>query len=847
MDALAQTSTSLSGGLVREPLALFSRLRRPLGRLVRLARRLRRDLPEAWRSGDVPLFRDIGIERRFSVLIGVAMAVSLMVGLVYALGERRIDAAIADQDSFRRIGEQVATIRAESLAMQTAANGLIGERQRRFIDEFDAQAGAAAQALAELGASPMAASHHAEIEALDQGLRETRESFRAVADLTLTLGLKEDDGLRGQLGASIKAIESELEMWPNTDDLKTRLLKMRQAEKDFMLFQKDSYLGRHTKLAREFDFAIDAAGVAPSTREDFRALARRYGEDMTAYGRVFLDQQAGIAAMRARFAALHPRIESFATLARAGIDAATRRQSETRGQVAALTALVGGTGVLLILGFGLVSGRSIARPVLAIEGAMNRLAAGETRLDIPGLGRGDEVGKMARAVRVFRDTAIAMEEMNAREHAELAAKEGRTRRREALINAFDDDVGRIIRAVAVSAADSEGSARDMASFVAATVAQMEGVDRASAAATGNVQAMAAAAEELSMSVAEIATQVGTASALAGRASAAAGRTDGIVAALFDLTQRIDSVVGFINAIAAQTRLLALNANIEASLAGAHGRGFLVVAEEVKRLAGQTAQATRDITAEIAAVQAAGREAVAAIGEIRTAIAEVDEVSAMIAASVEQQSAATHEIARAAQDAAAGSSEVAGSIRWVVEEAGRMNVSAAALLTASQQMNGQSEILRAVVDNFLVGVQDGGLTLKWGEVWMTGIPEIDADHEGLIACVNALGGAMLEGAGRPVVGGILARLAVYTREHFAREEAIWAAAGLPDAEEHRRMHADLAERVAAFADGVRSGHAEVTVDLLGFLRDWLVHHVFRADKAAARRLAGEAAPDAAPRG
>jgi methyl-accepting chemotaxis protein len=804
-------------------------------RSLRLSRALRADLFQAWHSGDVPWFRDIGIQRRFTVLIGVAMMACVLVGAVYLMGERRIDSAIADQSGFQRIGDQAATFRAESLAMQTAANGLIGERKRRFIDDFEAQATVAAAALADLKVSPMAVSHGAEIDELDQALGDITTTFRAVAGLTLTLGLKEDDGLRGQLGASIKAIESELDMWPNTDDLKTKLLKMRQAEKDFMLFQKESYLGKHNKLAREFEFSIDAAGVGASTRDDFRELERHYVADMAAYGRSYLDQQARLTELRAKFTALQPRIDAFAAMARDGMAEATLRQDATRRQVGTLTALVGGFGMLAILGFGLVSGRSIARPVLAMEEAMNRLAAGENTIEIPGIDRGDEVGKMAKAVRVFRDNALAMEEMQVRQQAEHAAKAVRDRRRETMINAFDDDVGRIIRTVAISATDSEGSARDMDRFVADTVSQMEAVNHSSEAATANVQAMAAAAEQLALSVKEIAGQVSTASRMAGKASEAASRTDDIVRTLFERTQHIDSVVAFIGTIASQTRLLALNANIEASLAGEHGRGFIVVAEEVKRLASQTAQATKDITAQISAVQIAGRDAVAAISEIRDSVAEVDEVSATIAASVEEQSAATQEIARSAQEAAQGTTMVASSITWVVEEASKMKTSAAAMLDSSQHLSGQSEVLRAVVDNFLVGVQDGELTLKWGDVWLTGHPAIDADHEGLLACVNDLSAAMLRNQGHAACAGILDRLAEYTRQHFTREEQIWAEGGLSDLAEHARLHADFTARVVGFADEMRIGRPTLTVDLLGFLRDWLVSHVFKCDKAAIRRL------------
>ena len=789
-----------------------------------------------WRDGDVPWFRDISIQARFNLLIGVAMTAAILVGGAFAIGERRIDAAITDQTEFQRIGEQTANMRAGALAMQTAANGLIAERQRKFIDDFNAQDAAVNAALTAVKATPVAVQHEAEIADLDRSVAAVTAQFKKVTDVTLALGLTESDGLRGRLGSSVKAIETELAMWPNADDLKTRLLRMRQAEKDFMIYQEDSYLGKHRKFAAEFDLGIDTAAMGNSTKDDFRAMATKYSADMAAYGQVHLDQQAQIAQMRTMFASLQPRIAAFAVMARDGMAEATRRQDQTRSNVALLTALVGSLALLTFLGVGLISGRSIARPVLAMEGAMNRLAGGEITIEIPGTHRADEVGLMAKAVRVFRDNALAMDALRIRQDAEQAAKELRSRKLEGMIASFDADVGAIIRAVALSATGSETTAKDMEAFVGQTVSQMRSVDESSGQATSNVQAMAAAAEQLAYSVSEISSRVNDASQLANRAAHAAERTDGIVRSLFNVTQRIDTVITFIQTIASQTRLLALNATIEAARAGEHGHGFTIVANEVKQLATQTAKATQEIASQISAVQSAGRDAVEAISEISVAVRQVNEITGTIAAAVEEQGSATSEIARSAQEAAQSTTMVASSISWVVNEAAGMQSAAGKMLDASGQLSGQSEVLRAVVDNFLMGVNDGELTLKWGDNWLTGHAVIDADHKMLVQYVNDLSTAMTYGKGGDVTGEILAKLAQYTVEHFAREEAIWAEGGLATLDDHRRIHADLVGKVLQFQADLTRGKATLTIEMMVFLRDWLMNHVFKADKACAQEIA-----------
>ncbi|HIJ61148.1 MAG TPA: methyl-accepting chemotaxis protein [Rhodospirillaceae bacterium] len=668
-----------------------------------------RQLRAWWQDGDIPWFRDLSVQRRFNLLIGLALIAGILVGGVYAVAERRISASIVEQGEFQRIGEITAEIRVGALALQADASGLIDERKGVFIDGFAGHLATTKAALAEIRKMSAAASHAADIDDMDRDLDAVAAKFAALTDRTLTLGLSETEGLRGQLGASVGAIESELAMWPNTDDLKTRLLRMRQAEKDFMLYQDNSFLGRHRKYAAEFDLGIDVATLAPSTREQFRGIAGKYAADMALYGKAYLGQQAALAELRSQFSQLQPRINAFAAAARRGLDDATGRQAATRIQMGRVTAVVSGLALLMFVVIGVISGRSIARPVLAMERVMHRLAKGENTVEIPGTRRADEIGLMAKAVQVFRDNAVATEALRAAQAAEQAARESRGRRLEAMIGRFDEDVGSVIKAVASSAGTSEMSAREMASFVNETLSHMRSVDDSSGQATANVQSMAAAAEQLAFSVSEISARVNDATRLADEATGAAQQTREVIHGLFDVTQRVDTVISFIQNIARRTRLLALNASIEAMLAGEHGHGFKVVANEVKQLADQTGKATEEISSQILAVQAVGREAAGALEKIAKVVSQVNEVAGTIAGSVEEQGAATREIAHAAQEAAQNTAVVASSISWVVNEASQMKAAAGEVLDSSGILARKSEALRVVVDDFLLGLQDGDAT------------------------------------------------------------------------------------------------------------------------------------------
>ena len=228
-------------------------------------RQARRNLMAWWQSGDVPWFRDISIQARFTLLIAVVGIAGLTMAVAFGIGEYRISRAIEDQGEYQHLWEQSSAIRVGALAMQTAANGLTAERQRRFIDDFDTNLLLASQAMTTIRAIPVAAGHGEESAALEQALAALASQFKEVAATTLALGMTDNEGLRGRLSASVKAVEGELKMWPNTDDLKTRLLRMRDAEKDFLLSGDRSYLGRVRKYALEFDLGIDGTVLDTGT------------------------------------------------------------------------------------------------------------------------------------------------------------------------------------------------------------------------------------------------------------------------------------------------------------------------------------------------------------------------------------------------------------------------------------------------------------------------------------------------------------------------------------------------------------------------------------------------------
>ncbi|MDB5362239.1 MAG: putative methyl-accepting chemotaxis protein [Rhodospirillales bacterium] len=381
------------------------------------------------------------------------------------------------------------------------------------------------------------------------------------------------------------------------------------------------------------------------------------------------------------------------TLSTGGLDAADRATLLTTAGVALL--LLVATMVAVLLAF-----RQISRPLDGITGAMRGLAGGDQAVAIPATQRHDVIGEMARALTVFRDNSVEHERLKAEQtELEAAARAERHHTLERLADSFQASVMGVVERLGNAVQHLRSNAEGLTSTAEETSLQSNAVAAASEEASVNVQTVASAAEELHVSIAEISRRMSEASSVANRAVAQARATDATVRNLANGAEQIGAVVQLIRAIAHQTNLLALNATIEAARAGAAGKGFAVVASEVKSLAVQTQQATGDIQARIDAIRGETGQAVDAIRQIVGTIGDISEITTAVAAAVEQQGAATQEIARNVQEAARGTNEVSVNIVGVTEAAGKTGRAAGTLLDAAGELAEQSSLLRGEVDRF----------------------------------------------------------------------------------------------------------------------------------------------------
>ena len=486
----------------------------------------------------------------------------------------------------------------------------------------------------------------------------------------------------------------------NTDDASRRTLEphLAQLKKDFE--DRRSYWAQQ-------DLPPDVRNVLnnkveATASEMFAAIQKEVIPALQGKDRDTLD--AALAIINEIYARHRQGVDELVKLSATSVDKAEASASASESfykwliySIIGLTVIIAAFGAFILV-------RRISRPIRAMTDAMLALANKDYSVAIPARERRDEVGQMAQAIQVFKDSMAEGDRLAAEQKAEQSRKEQRQTAIEGLIKTFDQAAASALDTLASASTTLQETAHSMSATAEETTRQATAVAAASEQASTNVQTVASAAEELSASIAEISRQMSDSTRIAGQAVDGASKANGQVKTLAEAAQRIGDVVKLINDIAGQTNLLALNATIEAARAGEAGKGFAVVASEVKSLATQTAKATEDITNQVKAIQDATSGAVVSIESIGDTIGQINSISTTIASAVEEQGASTKEIARNVQEASVGTNEVSRNIAGVTQAAGETGTAASQVLSAAGELAKQGDILRAQVSTFLADIR-----------------------------------------------------------------------------------------------------------------------------------------------
>ncbi len=384
---------------------------------------------------------------------------------------------------------------------------------------------------------------------------------------------------------------------------------------------------------------------------------------------------------------------------------ATYGHSHRRGQVAAAVGVTGAiVSLLLAIGMAAFTSRSVSHPIQHLTTAMGAIADGALDHPVDGRERGDEVGKMAAALEVFRQHALERQRLAEKDHANTLRRERRAEKIEEMTRRFESEITGALAHIRTEVGHLHGLAETLSATAEQTRQRSAAVAVATEQATASVESVSAAGVELMSSIHEISRHVLRSAAVTGGAATEAADTNAKIGGLTAAAKKIGEIVNLINMIASQTNLLALNATIESARAGEAGKGFAVVAHEVKGLAGQTARATEDIAAQVAAVQAETSGAVLAIEGIARTIAQINDMATVISSAVEEQGAATAEIARTADQTSTATRQVATNIADVAAAAAETGRMARMVFQAAEGLQADGGHLEAEVARFLEEVR-----------------------------------------------------------------------------------------------------------------------------------------------
>lgn len=396
-------------------------------------------------------------------------------------------------------------------------------------------------------------------------------------------------------------------------------------------------------------------------------------------------------------AAVRERAEARQVAARRTAAEADKMASNFAFIAAILAALI---SIALVL----VVGRGIGKSMSRLSDAMRRVADGDIATEIPYETRRDEVGEMARALSVFRQSIAERESLTRAAAEEAEGRQRRAARVEQAVSGFGASIEQALHRLQGAADQMRHASEALEQDSTALASQANLAGEATASASREVSSVAVAAEQLSKSVDEVSRQAVRSTEVADRAVQQSQRATAMMGELVAEADKINDVVELIRSIAGQTNLLALNATIEAARAGEAGKGFAVVASEVKMLATQTAKATEEIITKITGIQAASGDVSTAIGQIAGILSEMSAIATSVASAVEEQSSAIATISDNVNEAARSSAEGANAIRDAEGRVASSRSTAGEVANAAVSVGSEASGLETVVSTFLEEVR-----------------------------------------------------------------------------------------------------------------------------------------------
>lgn len=653
-------------------------------------------------------------------LIALVVLLGLIaIGFSYVYGNHEADAHRRMVDDINRTLDQATSVQHQLSEARILEKEFLLRPDQGTADQFDAVLRAAIDLGNRMPAPPSGGHEHGH-EGMDHSahgqvgkpvgdvLEAYRRAMLGLVETQRQIGFGEEDGIHGRL----RAIVADLRK--NLDSIGMSTAQQAHGVLAQMQLHEREYLSRHdaTDLAQTETQSAELAGLADNmaapadVRERIRHLAQSYQTETKAM--VAALQELAIRHEALKQAGDRNAVSSIA----ATLDAVRMQHKDMTAEIeravaaqkGAITTVIGIIGFIVVV-FCLIIGRAIAQPVAKMASTMARLSEGNLRTEVPGSGRADEIGEMAKAVEIFRDNARRVAALQTeRDEAQKKAAADRKAALRALADDFEKGFSGTLANVTAEASLMRETAATLRETAEITVTNAQSTSEYAVTNSNLVRGVAEMFQNLAKSSGDIGGKVTHSGEIVRQAADESRRTDAMVRGLADAANHIGEVIKLINDIASQTNLLALNATIEAARAGEAGKGFAVVANEVKHLANQTAKATEEIASQVGAIQDATQDAVGAISGIRNIVGEVEGIAEDISAAVREQIGAMREMARDVDQVAQGSDAIVGSVTEITTAASQTDKSASAVYRAAVGVSEQARLLNEKASMFLTDVR-----------------------------------------------------------------------------------------------------------------------------------------------